>query len=113
MSTPREVVDQQLAAYNRRDIEGSSPVTRRRRRSFNQMASCSPRAMKRYGHATASCSIRVRLHADIRNRIEVGLVVVDEEYVTGFALPDVPSEVHAVAVYLVTDDMTQGAHLFG
>jgi hypothetical protein len=54
-----------------------------------------------------------QLHAEIRNRIEVGSAVVDEEYVTGFVLPDKPPEIHAVAVYRVAEDLIQGVHLFG
>ena len=53
------------------------------------------------------------LHAEIRNRIEVGPVVIDEEYVTGFVLAGMPSEIHVAAVYRLGDDLIQGVHLFG
>ena len=53
------------------------------------------------------------LRAEIRNRIEVGSVVIDEEYVTGFLLPGMPTEIHAAVVYRVANDLIQDAHLFG
>jgi putative hydrolase of HD superfamily len=114
MSTPREVVDQQVAAYNRRDLEG-----------FVACYATEAQIVQPDGKLLASGHDEIRarydelfdksphLHADIRNRIEVGSVVVDEEYITGFVLPDMPSEIRAVAVYRVADDLIQGSHLFG
>jgi hypothetical protein len=41
----------------------------------------------------------------IPSRIIVGDHVVDEEHVTGFNLPGSPSELQAVAIYKVRDEM--------
>ena len=53
------------------------------------------------------------LRAEIRNRIEVGSVVIDEEHITGFVLPGMPPEIHAAAVYRVVDNLIREVHLFG
>jgi hypothetical protein len=53
------------------------------------------------------------LHAEIRNRIEIGSVVIDEEFVTGFVLPGMPTEIHAAVVYHVADGLIQAAQLVG
>jgi len=53
------------------------------------------------------------LHAEIRNRIDVGSVVIDEEVVTGFVLPGMPTELHAAVVYHVANGLIQGAQLVG
>jgi uncharacterized protein (TIGR02246 family) len=114
MSTPRHVVDQQVAAYNRRDPDGFVACYATDAQIVQPdgqlLASGHDEIRARYGELFDNSP---QLHADIRNRIEVGSVVVDEEYVTGFVLPNMPSEIHAVAVYRVADDLIQGAHLFG
>lgn len=114
MSTPRQVVDQQLAAYNRRDLEGFVACYAADARIVlpdgSLLASGHDEIRERYGELFDQSP---ELHAEIRNRIEVGAVVVDEEYVTGFVLPDMPSAIHAAAVYRVADDLIQAAHLFG
>ena len=114
MSTPRQVVDQQLAAYNRRDLEGFvacyAADAQILRPDGSLLASGHDEIRARYGELFDQSP---ELHAEIRNRIEVGAVVVDEEYVTGFVLPDMPSAIHAAVVYRVADDLVQAAHLFG
>jgi hypothetical protein len=114
MSTPREVVDHQLAAYNRRDLEG-----------FVGCYAAEAQIVQPDGQLLASGHDEIRarygelfdqspdLHAESRNRIEVGSAVVDEEFVTGFVLPGMPSEIHVAAVYRVADGLIQGSHLFG
>ena len=60
-------------------------------------------------HVRNSPSLRV----EIRNRIEVGTVVIDEEFITGFVVPGRPTEIHAAVVYRATDGLIQGAQLVG
>ena len=114
MSTPRQVVDRQLAAYNRRDIEEFVACYAAEAQIVQPdgslLASGHDEIRARYGELFDQSP---NLHAEIRNRIEVGSVVIDEEYVTGFVLPNMPSEIHVAAVYRVADDLIQDAHLFG
>ena len=88
-----------------------SPVTPWTRRSCNLTGACSGHDEIRacYGELF---DLSPNLRVEIRNRIEVGSVVIDEEYITGFLLPDMPTEVHAAAVYRVADDLIQDSHLF-
>jgi hypothetical protein len=63
---------------------------------------------ERYGELFAASP---NLRAEIANRIEVGSVVIDEERVTGFVLPGMPSEIHAAVVYRVVDGLIHTARL--
>jgi|HubBroStandDraft_1064217.scaffolds.fasta_scaffold68404_2 uncharacterized protein (TIGR02246 family) len=114
MTTPRDVVDRQIAAYNRRDIEefvacyaSDATVVQA---DGNRLASGHDEIRARYGELFDQSPA---LRAEIRNRIEVGSVVVDEEQVTGFVLPGMPPEIHAAAVYRVIGGLIHDVHLFG
>lgn len=112
--TAHDVVDQQIDAYNRRDIDG-----------FVACYAVTARVVQPDGSPLASGRDEIRaryaelfeqspdLRAAISNRIEVGSVVIDEERVTGFVLPGMPSEIHAAVVYRVADGLIQEAHLYG
>jgi len=114
MTAPRETIDRQIAAYNRRDLEefvacyalGATIV----QPDGSLLASGHDEIRTRYGELFG---LSPDLRAEIRNRIEVGSVVIDEELVTGFCLPGMPSEIHAAVVYRVADDLIQEAHLLG
>jgi hypothetical protein len=114
MVTAREVVDQQIAAYNQRDIDG-----------FVACYADNATVVQPDGSLLASGHDEIRaiygglfdqspaLRAEISNRIEVGTVVIDEERVTGFVLPGMPTEIHGAVVYRVADGLIQDAHLYG
>jgi len=114
MATSRDVVDQQIAAYNRRDLDG-----------FVACYAKDAKVVQSDGSVLASGldEIRARyrelfeqspdLRAEISNRIEVGPIVIDEESVTGFVFPGMPSEIHVAVVYRVADGLIQDAHLYG
>jgi len=113
MSTPGEVIDRQLAAYNGRDLDAfvacyatDATVVQP---DNSILASGHQQIRERYGELFAASP---NLRAEIPNRIEVGTVVVDEERVTGFVLPGMPSEIHAAVVYRVLGDLIQEARLF-
>jgi uncharacterized protein (TIGR02246 family) len=114
MSSPREVVDQQVAAYNARELEQFVALYATDAHIVQMdgslLASGHDEIRARYGELFARSP---NLHAEIRNRIEVGSVVIDEEHVTGFVLPGMPPEIHAAVVYRVKDDLIQAAYLFG
>ena len=113
MTAPRETIDRQLAAYNHRDREFVSCYasdTKVVQPDGSLLASGRVEIRARYGELF---SLSPNLRAEIRNRIEVGSVVIDEEYVTGFFLPGMPTEIHAAVVYRVANDLIQDAHLFG
>ena len=110
----RDVVDQQIAAYNRRDIDGfvacyavDAKVVQP---DGSLLASGRDEIRARYGEVF---EVSPDLRAEISSRIEVGAVVIDEERVTGFSLPGMPSEFHGAVVYRVADGLIQDAHLYG
>jgi hypothetical protein len=113
MTTPSDVIDRQLAAYNERDLDafvgcyasGATVV----QPDGSILASGHQEIRERYGELFASSP---SLRAEIPNRIEVGAIVIDEERVSGFVLPGMPSEIHAAVVYRVVDGLIQDARLF-
>jgi uncharacterized protein (TIGR02246 family) len=114
MATPREVVDEQIAAYNRRDIDGFADCYAENAKVFQSdgslLASGRDEIRVRYGELFEQSP---DLRAEISNRIEVGAFIIDEERVTGFVLPGMPSQIRAAVVYRVADDLIQDAHLYG
>jgi hypothetical protein len=114
MATSRDVVDQQIAAYNRRDLDG-----------FVACYANAAKIVQPDGSILASGHDEIRtryrelfeqspnLRAEISNRIEIEAFVIDEERVTGFLLPGMPSEIHVAVVYRVADGLIQDAHLYG
>src|ERR1022692_4630975 len=114
MTTPSEVIDRQVAAYNRRDVQGFvacyAPDAKVVQPDGSLLASGRDQISSVYGGLFENSP---SLRAEIRNRIEVGSVVIDEEFVTGFLLPGMPTEIHAAVVYRVANDLIRDAHLFG
>lgn len=114
MATASEVVDQQISAYNQRDADG-----------FAACYASNATVVQPDGSLLASGRDEIRaryaelfeqspnLRAEISNRIDIGTFVIDEERVTGFVLPGVPSEIHAVVVYRIVDGLIQDAYLYG
>jgi hypothetical protein len=114
MTTPRDVIDQQIAAYNRRDLDG-----------FIACYAANAKVVQPDGSLLASGHDEIRarygelfeqspdLRAEITNRIEVGAIVIDEERITGFVLPGMPREIQAAVVYRIADGLIQEAHLYG
>ncbi len=112
MTAPREVIDRQVAAYNRHDIgefvSCYAPDARVLRADGSVLASGHEAIRSHYGPLFERSP---SLHAEIRNRIEAGPVVVDEELVTGFVLPGTPTEIHAAVAYRVEDGLIRQAQL--
>ncbi len=110
----RDVVDQQVAAYNGRNVD-----------DFAACYAADAKVVQPDGSLLASGRDEIRavygglfeqspdLRAEISNRIEVGDFVIDEERVTGFVQPNMPSEIHGAVVYRVADGLIQDAYLFG
>ena len=114
MTTPSEVIARQVAAYNRRDVQGFvacyAPDAKVVQPDGSLLASGRDQISSVYGGLFENSP---SLRAEIRNRIEVGSVVIDEEFVTGLVLPGMPTEIHAAVVYHVADGLIQGAQLVG
>ncbi len=114
MSDLTELIDRQIAAYNRRDLDG-----------FMACYAAEARIVQPDGSYLANGHVEIRarygelfdqspdLHARIRTRIEAGSFVIDEEVVTGFRLAGMPFEVHAAVAYRVADDGIQHVQLYG
>jgi len=114
VTTARDVVDEQIAAYNRRDLGGFVACYADNAKVVQPdgslLASGHDEIRARYGELFEQSP---NLRAEISNRIEVGAVIIDEERVTGFVLPGMPSEIHAAVVYRIADGLIQDAHLYG
>lgn len=99
-----DVVAAQLDAYNARDLErfldcyaqdaviedGAGNVMMRGRDAMRTL----------YGQVFSQSP---ELHCEIRQRIQVGQYIIDEEAITGFHLDGFPTEVHGAAAYRVVD----------
>ena len=101
--TAVEVVQHQLQAYNRRDIDAFVAAYHDEVRVF-RLPSTTPamvgKPALRAFYATKRFNLP-GLHAEVRQRIVLGNKVIDQEYVTG--LGDQPLEV--VAAYEVRDGL--------
>lgn len=114
MAKASDVVDEQISAYNRRDLDGFvacyADDAKVVQPDGSLLASGQNEIRARYGELFEHSP---DLQAEIRNRIEVGDVVIDEERVTGFVLPGMPPEIHAAVVYHVSNGLIQNVHLYG
>jgi hypothetical protein len=109
-----ELIDQQVAAYNARDLD-----------SFVDCYSVGARIIDASGTVMAEGHDGLRqmyaalfdnspaLHAEITNRIHIGTWVIDDEHTTGFVLPGYPAELRAVVVYHVVDGKIAQSQLLG
>ncbi|MFZ0994726.1 MAG: nuclear transport factor 2 family protein [Candidatus Dormiibacterota bacterium] len=114
MSQATELVDRQIAAYNLCLLDAFvacySADARISQPDGSLLADGQTEIRARYGELFGQSP---KLHAEIRARIEVGPFVLDEEFITGFGLPGMPTEVHAAAAYRVADGLIQSVQLFG
>jgi hypothetical protein len=112
MGKPSELIDRQVEAYNRRELDDFvacyAPTARIIQPDGSLLAEGHHGIRVRYGELFKNSP---SLHAVIRTRIEVGSVVIDEELVTGFVRPGMPPEVHAAVAYSVRDDLVHEARL--
>jgi uncharacterized protein (TIGR02246 family) len=109
-----DLIEQQVAAYNARDLEG-----------FVDCYAAGARFLDAAGTVIAEGHDGLRqmyaplldnspdLHADITNRIHIGTWVIDDEHTTGFVLPGYPTELRAVVVYHVVDAKIAQSQLLG
>jgi hypothetical protein len=109
-----DVVDQQVAAFNARDLE-----------AFVECYAADSRIIDASGTLMAEGHDGLRrmyaplfesspdLHAEITSRIHIGTWVIDDEHTTGFVLPGYPTELRAVVVYHVVDGKIAQSQLLG
>jgi hypothetical protein len=113
MSEPTKVIDRQIDAYNRRDVEGFVGCYAIDAHIYGPdgllLAAGHDGLRAHYGPAFVG---QPNVRARVTNRIAVGTVVVDHELVTGFVTDGLPSEVNAVLVYRVADGLIQDARLY-
>lgn len=113
MNSPYEVVDRQLEAYNRGDIDAFVGCYATNAEVLHAdgtlLASGQDEIRAHYGVLFAKSP---ELHAVIKNRMQVGNAVIDEEYVTGFVADGVVSEVRALVAYRVSNGVIIDAHLY-
>ena len=99
-----DLIAQQVAAYNARDLQG-----------FVACYAADARILDASGAVLAAGHAGLRqlyaplfdnspaLHAEITTRLHIGGWVIDEERTTGFVLPGYPTELRVVVVYHVVD----------
>jgi len=102
--TPLELVQGQLAAYNKHDLETfcqffSDNVTVRDGCTNEVLFEGMPAFKERYAHTFSNPN----LHCHLLNRIEQGAIVIDHERVEGLQ----NGAVFAIAVYEVQDSKIQ------
>jgi hypothetical protein len=109
-----DLIEQQVATYNARDLEG-----------FVDCYAADARILDGSGTVMAEGHDGLRrmyallfdnspdLHAEITNRIHIGSWVIDDEHTTGFVLPGYPTELRAVVVYHVVDGKIAQSQLLG
>ncbi|MGO8950702.1 MAG: nuclear transport factor 2 family protein [Ktedonobacterales bacterium] len=109
-----DLIEQQIAAFNARDIEG-----------FVDCYAADARIIDASGTVMAEGHNGLRqmyaplfdnspeLQAKITNRIQIGSWVIDDEYTTAFVLPGYPTELRAVVVYHVVDGKIAQSQLLG
>lgn len=108
------LIEQQIAAYNARDIDG-----------FVECYAADARIIDASGTVMAEGHNRLRqlyarlfdnspaLHTRITNRIHIGTWVIDDEHTTGVVLPGYPTELRAVVVYHVADGKIAQSQVLG
>jgi hypothetical protein len=106
MACPTDVVQAQVDAFNARDAE-----------AFTACYHVDARVLGADGDVMVEGTDAIHglyaqvfgqspeLRVDIANRIAVGDWVVDEEVASGFVFEGFPTELHAVVVYQVRDDL--------
>lgn len=107
---PVDIVQEQLEAYNARDLERFAATYSDTIRIFRMPASDEP-AIAGQGQLRDTYRSRFaspNLHADIVNRIVIGNKVIDHERVVG--IKETPIE--AVAVYEVVDGLIETVWFF-
>lgn len=107
-----DIIDEQVEAYNARDLERfiacyAEDVTVEDGMG-NVMVQGRDALRGLYGALFANSP---NLHARIANRIHVGYYVIDEEEVAGFMMEGFPTELHAAVVYRVADGKIAGVRL--
>lgn len=101
---PEEIVDQQLKAYNNRDLEAflacySESATI----EDAQGTVMAPNRDTIRALYTALFANSPALHTDVPTRITVGAYVIDEEKTTGFNFPGFPTDFRAAVIYQIAD----------
>lgn len=108
--TPTDLVQRQLDAYNAHDLDAYvacfDPDVRVYRMPSEQPTMVGRDALRTF-YAEHRFSIP-ELHAELRNRIVLGAIVIDHEHVHG--LGDAPMEV--AAVYRVVDGLIADVRFF-
>lgn len=102
MTTPERLVQEQLVAYNERNIDAFLAPFSDSVRIYNFPATLSAKGREnmRFGYSRFFES-NPKLHCTILNRIVEGNTVIDHEYVTGLANGLV---LRAIAIYKIRDE---------
>jgi uncharacterized protein (TIGR02246 family) len=105
-------VQEQVEAFNTRDAEGFASCYAEDARVLAADGTVMPAGKEAirqlYGQLFRQSP---ELHARIDARIAVGEYVIDEEHASGVVFEGMPAQLHAAAVYHVTDGKIQQAQL--
>ncbi len=113
MSEAKDVVQEQVDAFNARDVERFAACYADEAIIVGPdgavMVQGRPAIQEYYGDPFQRSP---ELHAEIPTRIAVGDVVIDEERVSGVVAEGWPSSLHAAAAYHVTDGKIDRVQFF-
>jgi len=101
--TPVQIVDEQLEAYNNRDIDAFLATYHQDIKIYNHPNTLSMDGKEAMRKVYANMFEKIPdLNAKIVNRITIGNKVIDQEQVKGFGEG---KDIHAVAIYEVKDGL--------
>jgi hypothetical protein len=99
-----DIIDEQLAAYNARDLERFVRCyadTYVMQDGFGNSLCAGPDGLRALFGAVFAGS--PALHCELVSRMQAGAWTVDQEHITGFVLTGFPEENHAVVAHHVAD----------
>lgn len=101
METPEAIVQEQLGAYNRRDIESFITFYSPDIKLFHFLGGLILEGMDAFRERYIERFNNPDLHCEISNRMVLGNVVIDHERIEGM----IPNDIYeAIVVYQISDD---------
>jgi hypothetical protein len=113
MMTPEEIIQQQLDAYNARDMNALLATYAEDAQQFEHPAKLVARGLAQIRERMATRFQEPNLHARLIKRAVMGNVVIDHEEITR-TFPEGNGTIELVAIYQVRDGKIQtGSFIFG
>lgn len=101
--TPEQIVQRQLDAYNAKDLNALLAIYAEDAEQFEHPSKLMAKGSSQIRERFASRFSEPNLHAELKNRITCGNIVIDQEVVTR-TFPEGPGQIELVAIYEVTGE---------